>query len=1040
MSRMRRDLACQCTAGRCPKCLVGAAVSKSVTHRQAARPEATGPPASGGVVDLAEFQRSIVENGLIEAEELARFVVRPDEVSRLAGALIRAGRLTAYQSAALSQGKAKGLSIGDYLVLDKLGQGGMGVVFKARHRPTGQVVAMKILPPSFGRDREAVQRFRREVEIASRLDHPNVVAALDASEVRGVHFLAMEYISGYDLDRLVTDGGPLPVELALHCTIHAARGLAAAHAQGIIHRDVKPGNVMLDDRGSVRVLDLGLARVVEADNLIGGSPVGSLTRSGAYMGTVDFMAPEQADDPRQIDRRADIYSLGCTLYFLLTGRPPFLGDTVLKRLMAHQERPAPSLRAARPELSEKLEAAYLEMMAKRPAERPNFMADVVDLLEACRSSPDNEEDARADLTTFAKRAFKRAVPRGRDRGPDASIFARRPKTEGAQFDPDLRFEDVVMNLREESHPEPLSEEKLPPIVSRRIPKRVHRRRSSVPYALIGLVLTGLIAAGYAFRSQPKEDGRDPAQRGTVTSPTADESSPASPALGAFVMVADPVVSKRPTLTAPYRPTSPVADGVIRPGEYGAGVEVDFSEASRFGVLKAGMGNPALSKTPEDLSVQLQAAYSDQSLFLAFRVRDQFIDAPAVDQPNPHFNDCVEVFLDGDHVANDFNANNESKTGSSEGFQLLTDAAGHQLTVSDDFTNRDWKAATARTGDGYVVELEIPLSLIDTQDGPGKTPAGPSSLIHLGMAIDDYDEKVGKKRAFAYLRADEDVLSPYLGREGSWTMGIKLAGGDEQAAASSGHSPRPRTALENTIGMTLRLIPGGTFLMGTRDSEEDEDAERPQHRVTISRPFYLGIYEVTQAEYAKVMGVNPSNFRASERNPVEMVSWYDAVKFCNRLSQREMRKPYYRIEGDAVAVLGGAGYRLPTEAEWEYACRAGTATRFAFGDDAARIGDFAWTNQNSGGKPHPVGQKAPNPWGLYDMPGNVVEWCQDFFADDYYKKSPNIDPPGATSADTRAARGNSVNYDPEICRPAARGWLWPTNQRPDHGFRVACGVS
>ncbi len=506
---------------------MGGGVSKTVTHRPAARPEAAGPPDSCSVVDLAEFQRSIVEIGLIDAEELARFVVTPDEVSRLAGALIRAARLTAYQAAALAQGKTKGLLIGDYLVLDKLGQGGMGVVFKARHRPTGQVVAMKILPPSFGRDREAVQRFRREVEIASRLDHPNVVAALDASEIQGVHFLAMEYISGYDLDQLVTEGGPLPVELALHCAIHAARGLAAAHPRGIIHRDVKPANVMLDDKGSVRVLDLGLARVVEAGNLIGGSPVGSLTQSGAYMGTVDFMAPEQADDPRKVDHRADIYSLGCTLYFLLTGRPPFLGDTVLKRLMAHQERPAPSLRAARPEVSEELEAGYLAMMAKRAAERPDSMAEVIDHLEACRSSPENEEEARSGLTIFANRAFKRAVPRGRDRGPDASIFARRPKTEGLRFDPDLRFEDVVMDLREERRPEPLTEEKLLPIVSRPLPKRVRRRRSSVPYGLIGLVLIGLIVAGYAFRPQTKQDSPEPAQpRAVAVVPTPERPAPA----------------------------------------------------------------------------------------------------------------------------------------------------------------------------------------------------------------------------------------------------------------------------------------------------------------------------------------------------------------------------------------------------------------------------------------------------------------------------------------------------------------------------------
>jgi serine/threonine protein kinase len=765
---------------------VSAAVSNTVTHRPTTKREAAGA-AGTSAVDLARFQRSIVEIGLIEAVELERFVVTPDEVSRLAGALVRAGRLTAYQAAALTQGKTKGLLIGDYLSVDKLGQGGMGVVFKARHRPTDQVVALKILPPSFGRDREAVERFRREVVIATKLDHPNVVAAFDANEVQGVHFLAMEYISGCDLDRMVTDGGPLPVDIALHCTIQAARGLAAAHAQGIIHRDVKPANMMLDDKGSVRVLDLGLARVVEAGNLIGGSPAGSLTQSGAYMGTVDFMAPEQADDPRRVDHRADIYSLGCTLYFLVTGRPPFLADTVLKRLMAHQERPAPSLRAARPEASQKLEAAYLLMMAKRSAERPESMAAVIDLLEACRLPADNEDEARAGLTKIARRAFKRALPRGRDRGPDASIFARGPQTAGVHFDPDLRLEDVVMDLRPEFRPEPLSEDKLPPIVSRPLPKRIRRRRSSVPYSLLGFTLIGLAAAGYASRPQSKEVGRDPAQHETATSPTADESSPASPTLGDFVMKADPVVGWRPTLVASRRPTAPVADGLIGPSEYGPAVEVDFSEVSRFGALAAGIGNPALSKTPADLSVRLQAACSDRSLFLAFSVRDQFIDTPAADQPNPHLNDCVEVFLDGDHALNDFNPNNESTTGSREGFQLLTGAAGHQQTVSADFTNSDWKAATERTRDGYVVELEIPLSLIDTQDGPGTIPARPGSLIHFGMAIDDYDENVDRQRSFAYLRTGNNVLSPFQGRERSWTMGIKLEGTDRQPDAVAGHS-------------------------------------------------------------------------------------------------------------------------------------------------------------------------------------------------------------------------------------------------------------
>jgi WD40 repeat protein/serine/threonine protein kinase len=421
--------------------------------------------------------------------------VTSDEVSRLANAIVRAGVLTAYQAAMISQGKGRGLLITDYLILDKLGEGGMGVVFKARHRPSGHQVALKVLPQPFGLDRDAVLRFRREVEVTARLDHPNIVAILDANEDRGVNFMTIEYINGHDLDRLVRDGGPMPVDLALHCVIHAARGLAAAHAQGIVHRDVKPGNVMLDAAGTVRVLDLGLARVIEVTSAMGKTLEGTLTRTGVYMGTLDFMAPEQADDPRKADHRADIYSLGCTLYFLLTGRSPFLGDTILKRLMAHQERPAPSLRASRPEVPERLEAIYLDMMAKVPADRPRSMAEVIEALEACRSTPENDEAARAGLKVFARKALKRAAPRHRDHERDPSIFARRDKPAGTVLDPDLRLEDAV-DFRKEHHPKPLAETKLPPRPTRpvRAPARARRPSRALAWWALAALASGF--AGY----------------------------------------------------------------------------------------------------------------------------------------------------------------------------------------------------------------------------------------------------------------------------------------------------------------------------------------------------------------------------------------------------------------------------------------------------------------------------------------------------------------------------------------------------------------
>ena len=485
--------------GLCPRCLMGAAFSSTAPFKPSPDPAGSRVPTTGTTVDFAEFQRAALEIGLIDAEELEGYALGGSgEVPRLARALVRSGKLTAYQANALAQGKAKGLVIGSYLVLEKRGQGGMGVVFKAKHRQTDKLVALKILLPSFGRDREAVLRFRREFEIAARLSHPNVVAALEASEDRNVQFLTMEFVEGNDLDVIVREVGPLPIKMSLHCALQAARGLAAAHAQGIIHRDVKPGNLMLDPSGDVRVLDLGLARVIEAANPIGRAAGQALTQTGTYMGTVDFIAPEQADDSKNADHKADIYSLGCTLYFLLTGRPPFEGETILKRLMAHQQKPAPSLHAARDDVPAALEAAYQTMMAKRPADRPRSMAEVIDLLEACRTSADEAKEARSDLKTFAQTFMKRASPRKRDRSPDASVFARRTESGRFQFDPDLNLEDLVMDYREEIKPRQLTEDQLPPMMPRIKAAPRRRRRSPVGPGLGLVALLGLCVAAYAL--------------------------------------------------------------------------------------------------------------------------------------------------------------------------------------------------------------------------------------------------------------------------------------------------------------------------------------------------------------------------------------------------------------------------------------------------------------------------------------------------------------------------------------------------------------
>jgi formylglycine-generating enzyme required for sulfatase activity len=247
-------------------------------------------------------------------------------------------------------------------------------------------------------------------------------------------------------------------------------------------------------------------------------------------------------------------------------------------------------------------------------------------------------------------------------------------------------------------------------------------------------------------------------------------------------------------------------------------------------------------------------------------------------------------------------------------------------------------------------------------------------------------------------------------------------------------------IENSIGMKLRLIPPGEFMMGSPELEEGRFSdEGPQHRVRLTRPYYLGVYPVTQAQWESIMGNNPSAFSSGERHrdrvsglstddfPVEHVSWEDAQEFIGRLNERSEET--------------GGVYRLPTEAEWEYACRAGTTTRYFFSDDAGDLGEHGWYSENTGGyfgggRTHPVGQKRPNAWGLYDVHGNVWEWCSDWFSEDYYANSPQEDPTGPESGSLRVYRGGSWNVAARGCRSAHRNGRAPGIRSIIVGFRVA----
>ncbi|MDY0168949.1 MAG: serine/threonine-protein kinase, partial [Thermoguttaceae bacterium] len=390
--------------------------------RPGALAETTALPADAGLdlrpITRERFLEDLAESGLMTAEQAAAVLESlpptqsseqdPGDGCALAARLVRAGRLTRYQAEQLCRGETGMLAFDEYVVLDRLGAGGMGEVLKAEHRSMGRMVAVKVLAPKLVDSPEAVKRFHREVRAAARLIHPNIVAAFDAREHAGRHCLVMEYVEGFDLAQIVKRQGPLPVAEAVDYIVQAARGLQFAHENGIVHRDIKPANLLLQTpsssssraatgvtpRATVKILDMGLARLDDAAGGAGDND-DQLTDSSQMMGTCDYMAPEQAVNTHTVDHRADIYALGCTLYRLVTGKRPYTGATPVQVLMAHREAPIPSLREGRDDVSPQLDAVYRRMVAKRPEDRQRSMAEVIDELSAC-CVPEEAEEGHSD--------------------------------------------------------------------------------------------------------------------------------------------------------------------------------------------------------------------------------------------------------------------------------------------------------------------------------------------------------------------------------------------------------------------------------------------------------------------------------------------------------------------------------------------------------------------------------------------------------------------------------------------------------------------
>lgn len=331
------------------------------------------------IVELIEKSKLVDPRALQDRLEVIRSEndgELPEDPVEFCKAFETVGLLTRWQSEKLMQGKYKGFFLGKHKLLGHIGTGGMSAVYLAEHSVMKHRRAIKVLPKSKLGKSSYLERFRREAKAIASLNHPNVVRAYDIDNERDTHYLVMEYIEGPDLQVLVKKHGPLPFAIAADYIAQSALGLQHAHELGLIHRDVKPANLLVDGHGVVKVLDMGLALfIAEEDASI------TMEYNDKVLGTADYLAPEQALNSHNVDSRADIYGLGCTLYFLLTGHPPFPEGSISSRIVKHQTTMPKDIRAERPDCPGELDGICVKMMQKDPRYRYPSCKHVADALQ-----------------------------------------------------------------------------------------------------------------------------------------------------------------------------------------------------------------------------------------------------------------------------------------------------------------------------------------------------------------------------------------------------------------------------------------------------------------------------------------------------------------------------------------------------------------------------------------------------------------------------------------------------------------------------------
>jgi len=922
-----------------------------------------------------------------------------------------------------------GTTLDRYKILEKLGEGGMGAVYKAENLDLGRIVALKLLPPeTTSRKPEHVERFLQEARTAAQLIHPNAVIIHSIGQEGQQHFIEMEFVDGQNLEQIVRSRGPIPVGEAIPIIIDACRALSAAHAKNIVHRDVKPGNIVVSSTGETKVTDFGLAKIVLSE--------GEMTSSGQVLGTPQYMAPEQWDGKTE-GPATDVYSLGVTTYCLVTGKLPYRGASspmeILSRVIRRDLLP---IKEANPDLPDSLCRVIEKMMAPEAESR----------YEDC-------DALRADLEQVDTGGPPPGLMEGAvsgAAGTSAPSHAGHARSEPSASPVAHELEDADARTWVEGLTE------------------IWRKTSAKRRLALASTFVVIVALGVVWLAGPRTEGSGP---GVKSEPRASEDSGAGEHADTAETLAAPpkhdVVAGDPSITIS-------SEDMLPPGLEKAFMSPTEKRDQYGNLVVTRNGNKVDPETGYPYEIWLKEP------------RMELVWIPAVkcwvgkyEVTNGQYRRCDPNHDSRQYKGHDLNGDcqpvvqisydeavafgewltrrAEAASGPSRhGWQYRLPSAAEWSALAEcgDRRKYPWGSEWPPKYGNYSDQSSAWPQKIDGYDDGfpvtcvvGESGRNDWGLYGVGGNVWEWTPEFKQKDRCRYLRggswADCSFTAGFLRCQARYLFGrpsTPFNCGGLRVLLSPKQGPPTRsdregetaskTYINPTDGSIMVLVSQDTFRMG---SDTGPDGEKPAHEVDVSA-FYIAKHEVTNRQFKAFVDANPqwrkdridpryhdgdylkdwgrnSYPRGKADHPIVYVSWFAAKAYCEW------------AEG-----------RLPTEAEWECACRAGSTAKYCFGDRDTQLGDYAWYGENSGGSTHPVGAGKPNPWGFQDMHGNVYEWCSSMYQPYPYKAGDGRE--GVSdSASSRVLRGGSWHSNEHCCRSASRTYSKPINSCRYNGFRL-----